>query len=242
MGLQKLGFRPVGKGEQGRWFPPTDFRFVPGLDTIPLSDSELLQTSHHLPLLVEVDGPTTRVVAGVSPALVRQSVVDEQGRWLRAYMPLALRCLPFHLGVPKTGEIARGTLMISDAFTGEQGGAEGPAQNVDRLPSPAAMTATLVAATTGMAKLGHAADRLVLADLLVPIGERGGGPELFTLSLDRLGKFTAHRAAALVLDSFLPMHLLFAMVFSRRHLTPRTDAPNLASRDPVAMDQVAEPG
>ena len=223
-GLDRLDFRPVRGGEKLFWRRPTGFSFVEEVRWLPIAGSELLNVSHHLPLAVRVLPEGISVTAAVGGSLLRQPLLNQAGRWLRPYMPISLRSLPFRLSVPPDGEVEQSRLLMAEAIggaTAEDGellfGPDGKLSE-----SAGEISSTLVRAQVSSQKLNEAAELLLLADLLAPVDAADGdGGESLTVDLTRLPAFSGHRAASLVRDSFLPMHLLFCLVFSRRLLSPR---------------------
>ena len=102
-----LHFEALGDGPGDVWRRPRQFRFLDRVGTVPLSDSELLQTSLYLPLAVQEGAGTHEVVAVVHPDFLARPPVRAGGRWGQFYMPIALRCLPFRRAGQATGSISR---------------------------------------------------------------------------------------------------------------------------------------
>ncbi|MDE1567643.1 SapC family protein [Aquabacter sp. P-9] len=221
MSAEELGFRPLRKDERTSWSKPSHFSFLDQMERVPLADSELLQTSHYLPILIERRGAVLDVVAGVGSFLQRQPLVDPEQRWLRFYMPLYLKCLPFTLDLPVLSPQEQLRIAVSDRLLRE---AEGDL-NVMFEPSGAPSRALadtvkmLKHLQNGICKLREAAELLYLADLLMPIDvsfKQGG--DVLVVDAEKLSAFSAGRCVPLVRGGLLPSQLMFAMLFSRRML------------------------
>ncbi|MFC2992565.1 SapC family protein [Halomonas tibetensis] len=105
------------------------YRGVPGyvfakeISATPLSASEVVKASRSLPVVFS-SGDKVLPMALLSVAKESHPCVDEQGNWLKAYIPAHIRRYPFVLG--ETGEQGRFVVMIdraADNFleTAEQG-------------------------------------------------------------------------------------------------------------------------
>ncbi len=224
MGIDALGFRRLRKGEQRRWQGPTSFEFLETVGFAPVSGTELLNLSHHLPVLVSLNDAGASVVAALTSSWLRQPLVGEGGRWLRPYMPLALRCLPFRLEVSDNEKPERSAILLTEALGAAPDGEGHPLlDDADALSSQATeIAATLIRAHTSEQQLAAAAELLVLADLLTPVDGPAGKEEgvLYTADVSRMPSLSGQRASVLVRDGFMPMHLLIALLFSRRLLSP----------------------
>lgn len=223
MSADELGFRPLRKDERTPWSKVSRFSFLDQLERVPLADSELLQTSHYLPILIERRGSLLDVVAGVSASLQRQPLVDGDQRWLRFYLPLFFKCLPFTLGTPVLSVQEQLRILVSERLAGVVEG-ETPNGMFDQAGTPTrALTeqvALLKRLQVGICKLREAAEMLYLADVLMPIDVpfRDGG-EVLVVDAEKLGAFSSGRCAPLVRGGLLSSQLLFAMLFSRRMLS-----------------------
>lgn len=249
-----LHFEALGASPDGAWRPPRQFRFLDRVGTVPLSDSELLQTSLYLPLAVQESAGTHEVVGVVHPDFLARSPIRTDGRWGHFYMPIALRCLPFRRAGQATGgansklEIATELDADDDAVLlplfGDNGRLHqdlvGVASLLDRLE-------------TGKARLASAAASLVAADLLVPListnaaNALAGDVKLLVIEPRRLRRLTPARTVALAADGFLPLDLATAFVLSSRlwasNLAPAPstdDAAQIAIVDPPSCGQHAQ--
>ena len=225
MPLDILGFSPVRKDSQCYWRVPSDFSFVEKLGFVEVAESELLNLSHHLPLLVSVEARGPAVVAVVEASLLRQPLLTEEGRWLRPYIPLALRCLPFRLDSAKLGGDERHVMLMAGVVgrAPEKEGHPLLGEDGNLSPPAAEISGILTRARQGEERLALAAELLLLADVLSPVTPAWDGARTVLYAADpaRLPALSNIRSAALVGDGFLPMHLLFALLFSRRLLSPR---------------------
>lgn len=77
--------------------PVVDFGFSKKLHAVPLATMEFPSACAHLPIvfLNEKKGPFPHLLLGLTPG--RNLCVDERGRWLAGYMPLAVKRYPFSL-------------------------------------------------------------------------------------------------------------------------------------------------
>ncbi|MFG1424081.1 SapC family protein [Roseixanthobacter liquoris] len=216
-----FGFRPIRQSETSHWSRPRSFGFTEAMERVPLAESELLQASHHLPVLVETGRQKVQVVAGLCSRLLRHPLLDGEGRWSRPYMPLRLRCLPFSIALaPGEGE-PKVTVLVSDALLSTQMQPEGtPILGEDGTATPPVVDfmRLLLRAESGSVALAAAAEQLILADLLLPVGPSPEGGTFWTVATERLAAVTAARAALLAKPNMLASQLLFCLLFSRRML------------------------
>jgi hypothetical protein len=189
---------------------------------VPLIDSEVLQTAHYLPILLDMSNDAPTLVAGVSRALLRQPVVAADGSWTRGYLPVLLRCLPFSMETFMEGGAERNRLLVSNRLItrdtpgvhpilSPDGGLAGETARVSQL---------LMHGMRGRHNLTAALEPLILADVFAPIAapSRRGG-ELLSINAEALSRLTTLRASALVSRGTFSAQILFAMLFSR-HLLP----------------------
>jgi hypothetical protein len=212
-------FVPLDRVAGQSWRRPSSFAFATTLAHLPLADSEVLQTSHHLPIAIADTDDGIHVVALLHAGLTRVSPVGEDGRWRRSYMPIALRCLPFRLASPPG---TAPTLEIASELGIAPPGVKGAALTTtpDALQADLQPMATLLMRLeAGRQRLDRAAERLYLAGLLAGIEgmPAGYGPYL-TVDPQALEDLTPERCAYLARDRFLPMDLVAACLFSRRLL------------------------
>ena len=100
------------------WQRHETFVFVNLLAQIIISDSEMLQVSHHLPIAIDCANDRLQVVAITAPRFQRTPLVDSKGEWRRGYAPIAIRCHPFRLCLLYTSPSPRdqrGSRMPSSA-------------------------------------------------------------------------------------------------------------------------------
>lgn len=235
------------------WRRPRQFRFLDRLGAIPLSDSELLQTSLYLPLAVREGAGAHEVVAVVHPDFLARPPLRADGRWAQAYMPIALRCLPFRKGGRAADGIAE--LEIAGDLEADDDPVALPFAENGRMQQDLARIVSLLdRLETGKARLASAAASLVAADLLVPLVSTDAenvladDANLLVIDPRRLSKLTSARTVALAADSFLPLDLATAFAFSSRlwasNLVPdrsaTDDDPRAASVDPALFGQHAQ--
>ncbi|QTL05812.1 SapC family protein [Aquabacter sp. L1I39] len=244
MSADELSFRPLRKGERTPWSKIARFGFLDQIERVPLGDSELLQTAHYLPILVERRGEVLDVVAGVSATLQRQPLLDKDQRWLRFYTPLYLKCLPFTLGLPVLSPQEQLRIAVSDTLLHAVESEANITFEADGTPSRALAenVALLKRLQVGICKLREAAELLYLADLLMPINVTfQGGGEVLAVDAEKLSGFSAGRCVPLVRGGLLASQLLFAMLFSRRMLsgTLGVSVHRTADQEPAPTKAVA---
>lgn len=247
-----LRFEALRDGPDDVWRRPRQFGFLDRLGAVPLSDSELLQTSLYLPLAVQEGAGAYEVVAVVHPAFLARPPLRADGRWGLSYMPIALRCLPFR----NRGEAADGTAkieMAADLAADDDSIVLPFAENGRMQQDLARVVALLDRLDRGKARLAGAAASLVAADLLVPListdAENALADDVKLLVIDpqRLWKLTSVRTVALAAGSFLPLDLATAFAFSSRlwasNLAPdrtTTDDARTPAGDPAPFGQHAQ--
>lgn len=244
MSADELGLRPLRKDERTPWSKVSRFPFLDQLERVPLSDGELLQTSHYLPILIERRGGILDVVGGLASRIQRQPLVDGEYRWLRFYQPLQLKCLPFVLALPVLSPQEQLRIAVSDVLLSQATGETNEMFDEAGGPSKALSEAValLKRLQVGICKLREAAELLYLADLLMPIDVtfRDGG-ELLVVDADKLSRFTSGRTIPLVRGGLLASQLLFAMLFSRRMLSASVGLSAHRSADPEPAQPAAVP-
>jgi hypothetical protein len=249
-----LHFEALGDGPGGVWQPPRQFRFLDRVGTVPLSDSELLQTSLYLPLAVQESAGTHEVVGVVHPEFLARPLVRADGRWGQFYMPIALRCLPFRrAGRVKGGGVTK--LEIATDLGVDDDAAVTPlfAGNGRLHQDLAAVVSLLDRLEKGKARLASAAASLAAADLLVPLTSTNAANalaidvKLLVIDPRRLRRLTPARTVALAADGILPLDLATACVFSSRlwasNLAPAPstdDDAQIAIVDPALFGQRAQ--
>lgn len=222
----EIEFAAVSAHAPKHWRKPRSFAFARQIPHVPLSDSEILNCSHHLPIAIDYgpDGP--RVVAITNPRFHRSPMAGPDGKWLRGYMPICLRCLPFRLVSAVGGnsglEVA---VNLAEADQPEQ-----PMFAPDGALSPAvrSLVGLLRRLEKGKQALQKNAEILLIADVLTSFqmaNVPGGMPTRRYLTVDRnkFGALSHSRVAHLVKDGFMPIDLAAACIFSQRLM------PNLVS-------------
>lgn len=216
-----LGFEALRDRPGDVWRRSRRFTFLDRLGVVALSDSELLQTSLYLPLAVLESAGTHEVVAVVHPAFLARSPVRADGRWGQPYMPIALRCLPFRKGGRAADGMAK--LEIAADLEVDDDSVVLPFTENGRMQQDLARAASLLdRLEKGRARLASAAASLVAADLLVPLVSTdaenvlAADVKLLVVDPQRLWRLTSLRTLALAADSFLPLDLATAFVFSNR--------------------------
>jgi len=228
-----------------RWSRPKTYSFLRDWKHVPISDSELLQVSHHLPVGVRVENDLPVVVAILDPGYHRTPVLDSRGRWRPPYVPLVLRCLPFHLA--GDGEPSEADLRVAEnlGLVGPQG------ENAVATPDGRISAQTrsvfkaLCEARAGQQRLSAAADKLLIAGSLMAFESTGpDGPDLgeaafLTVNARQFDSLSGLRLCAAVRDDFLALELAGACLFSQRHLPPQVGTRSEPSAEPASLYDIA---
>ncbi|MBN8919181.1 MAG: hypothetical protein J0H62_00395, partial [Rhizobiales bacterium] len=74
-------FSAVAQHREGRWAKPGSYDFLAGLSQVPLADTELLLTSHHLPVVIDDVATEPRVVALTNARFQKAPIVSPTGEW-----------------------------------------------------------------------------------------------------------------------------------------------------------------
>lgn len=213
-------FAPVTTDGPISWRRPGSLGFVGDIGQMALSDSEILLSSHHLPIAIDHIGDRLEVVAMTAPQFQRAPLVNADGQWLRGYVPIALRCLPFRLTVNDAGAE---TLEIAATIQGSNGAdialrdADGAFTGEIRQ-----IVGLLRRLEGGRQKLRAAAEKLLIADVLVPFrlarlpGSNPTHSRALTVDPNRFSALSNRRAAHLAKDDFLAIDLASACLFSQR--------------------------
>jgi hypothetical protein len=221
------GFVPVGKILTASYSNALGFELLDALQSVPLSDTEILAVSHHFPICVRTEGHHSSVRALVGRRYMARPLVDNRGKWNGCYKPIALRCAPFRLRSNETGnplvdlEIWEGAL----ASPGADGSRHDvmPICNSDGKLSHQLGTyfTGLRHAQTQQNNLVAGLDQLFLAGLLSPLTEDGHQSMTYsyaTLSDFRFDALTKRALEAMARQTFAGIELATAMIFSQMHL------------------------
>jgi hypothetical protein len=213
-------FVPFHFDGSAKWRRPESFAFVSRLDRILISDSELLQLSHHLPIAIEQANGRLQVVAITSPQFQRTPLTNAQGRWRRGYAPIALRCLPF-----RTAENAGAADMLEIAVDVAGANATAlPVRGNDGTPAPEIKQtmALLKRLEAGRRRLEAAAEKHLIAGVLAPFqlarlqGKAAIRSSALTVDRNKVAALSNRRIAHISKDNFLAIDLAAACLFSQR--------------------------
>ncbi len=216
-GLDPIIFERIRLEPTAVWHPLISFAFVQGMSQIPISDSELLQSSHHLPIAIDCMDDRLQVVAIVAGQYQRAPLLDSNGHWQRGYMPIALRCLPFR-SAGDTVEVATNVEVHQGPplpIVAEDGSPTAEVQQIIRM---------LRKLDTGQQRLQRAAERLFIADVLTPFqmmkmpGSATALSRFLTVDRNKFSMMSNRRIAQISRDDFLPIDVAAACLFSQRLL------------------------
>lgn len=219
---EPIRFTAVADKQKTVWRRPKSFAIVGEISQIPLSDSELLLTSHYLPIAIDYVNDRPRVVAITNPRFQRAPAIGPNGQWLKGYLPIALRCLPFR-STPKPAE----NTVLEIALNLEEADEPGaPVFAADGKLSAAVnqIAALLQRLEDGKLELQRAAEKLLIADVLTPFqmtkltSAKAAQSRSLTVDRNKFGALSNSRVAHLVRDGFLPIDLAAACIFSQRLL------------------------
>jgi hypothetical protein len=236
--LDLIRYAPLPLEAAATWRKQESFAFVARLAQLTLSDSELLQSSHHLPIAIDLIGHQPQVVAVTAAQFQRTPLIDAEGRWRRGYAPIALRCQPLRLADGSTD-----ALEVAVDLEG-RGNTEYPVVGSDGVPTAEIrqVLSLLRRLEVGKRRLQTAAEKLLIADVLAPFqmmrAPGGASVQSRMLTVDR-NKFAAlskRRALHIAREDFLAIDLAVACLFSQRLL------PGPISVAAEAKPDEAEPG
>lgn len=214
-----ITFAKVAAGNPPHWRRPRSFEFVRAIPHVPLADTEVLQTSLYLPVVIDYapDGP--RVVAATNPRFHRWPMTGSGGKWLRTYLPICLRCLPF-----RTVRDADGNTGIEVAI--DLGEKDQPAlptfsANGALTPEVQKIAALLRRLEEGKQALQKAAEMLLIADVLTSlrlanIPDAAPANRYLTVDRNKFASLSNSRVAHIIRDGFLPIDLAAACIASQR--------------------------
>jgi hypothetical protein len=189
---------------------------------LPLADGEVLLSAHYYPLAVRLDGPAPVIGALVRRDLLGRGLTGANGQWLGAYTPLSLRCFPLRLaGAPSADPLA--DFEIANLPRGDTKPKVVRIRDDKGAPTKEllAIHEGLKSVWDGQQKMRPGLDLLLVADLLVPILERGPEkrPSQFhTVDRRRYVQFSKFTLEAMTRGSFGAVDLATALTFSQAHL------------------------
>jgi hypothetical protein len=215
-----IAFAPVTVDTPATWRRPASLGFVDEIGPVALSDSELLLSSHHLPIAIDHIGGRLEVVAMTTPQFQRTPLIGKDGQWQRGYVPIVLRCLPFRLTVNDAGAE---TLEMAAAIQPNDG-PEIALRDPDGAFSGEIrrIVGLLRRLEAGRQALRAAAAKLLIADVLVPFrlanlpGSSSTHSRALTVDHNRFAALSGRRAAHLAREDFLAIDLASACLFSQR--------------------------
>ncbi|MDC7786701.1 SapC family protein [Rhodoplanes sp. TEM] len=206
---------------------PTDQGWVKDHAVLPVGYSELHLCAHSFPVVVRFVAARPMLGLLVDARYLARPPLDADGRWQAGYMPIAVRCHPFHLRQGSGDPLDEVTLREDAGVLDPQGPVE-IARDGRPGPQIAAIHKLLVTLAAGQAGFPAALDRLMIADLLVPLrlpaadGEaapsRGDAPQFFTVDHGRFSTLKNGALAAMARHDLRSIEIATAAVFSQRLL------------------------
>jgi hypothetical protein len=236
-----MSFVPLSKAAHLRLVPAQHYGFVDRVSWIPIGDTEFHLTAHFLPIVFNLDPQAPAVGALLAPEYQLHPLVSPEGKWLRGYQPLALRCLPFRFTNVASDDPLETMEVCADlGLTSTISGT--PILEPDgRLPRPvAAIHRSLVKIRNARRRLAAAIDHLLMADLLVPLpsgsdsGKEGEAP-FYIVDGERLYNTNARALSAMARHRFLSIDLAMASLFSKRLLKPDFRAVAAPAESPAGV-------
>jgi SapC len=223
--LDDLAFAALPKPLAGSWHRPKPASLAEQVMMAPVADSEILQLSQSLPLIIEDHPDGLRVMALLHALFLARPLTNAEGQWLPGYAPVALRALPLRRRRNSKGQLI--TEMLRDPRIAQADGAMllaagegGPAPEIKALLRLADRL------SEGRLRLHRAACALAAAGLLEELhfpAERqpaAGCHAMFTVASDAFAGIEGLRVTALSEDALIGFELAAAMEFSRRTLAP----------------------
>jgi hypothetical protein len=211
---------------------------------VPLADSELLLTSHHLPIAIDYVDDRLQVVAIIKSQFLRSAAIGANGQWRKGYLPIALRCLPFRAVAGNTeAEKLEIALNLDEAD-----GTALPVFAADGslAPEVSQIGKLLERLERGKRRLQKAAETLFIAGLLSPfqlarLPDTVVNARALTVDRNKLSALSNSRAAHLAKDSFLPIDVASACIFSQRLMSNLvsvvTEPDQSTDRDSLAAER-----
>jgi hypothetical protein len=221
-----MRFVPLNSASDLRLLSAKDYSFVEQVGWLPLGETEFHLASHFLPVAFHLDADIPSVGVLLDNGYQVRPLVDTEGKWLRGYQPIALRCLPFRLANARLRDPALSLEICPDlGLSSETAGQPmiGADGRVTR--SVAFIHDALRKMRDARGTLAAAIDQLVMADLLVPMpsqrprkADSDEPARVFVVDGERLYKTGARALSAMARQSFLSMDLAMACLFSQRLL------------------------
>jgi hypothetical protein len=192
------------------------------IEWVALGDTEVLLCAHFYPLAIRLDGVRPVLGALVRRDMMVRDLKAPDGRWLGAYLPIALRCFPMRLNGVPTGaplvdlEVAR--LPLGDAKPRAL-----PIKDADGKCTKelTALYQGLCVVSAAQDKLAPALDLLVVSNFLAattrPDGA-GRGPDYYTVDRGRVELASKHAFEAMGRHAFTCLDLMTALTFSQAHM------------------------
>jgi hypothetical protein len=217
--FEPIRFARLPASEKKVWRRPKSFEFANHISQVPLADSELLLTSHHLPIAIDYVDDRLQVIAIIKSQFLRSAAVGANGQWRRGYLPIALRCLPFR-AVAGSSETERLEVALN---LDEAEGTALPifAADGSLAPEVSQIGKLLERLERGKRQLQKAAETLLIAGVLSPfqlarLPDTVVSSRALTVDRNKLSALSNSRAAHLAKDSFLPIDVASACIFSQR--------------------------
>jgi hypothetical protein len=234
-----------------RLVPPSDEDGIGGRSWWPVSYTELHLASLYFPLAVHFDDAIPSLGLLLGEAYLKRSAVDGAGKWQGGYKPIALRSAPFRWG--ETGGGALDLLIASPwCHLANRGGIPIVDDGGAVHPLIVEIHRWCRLLQDSRTKFANALDRLLIANLLVPLAATDGTPPddrpPHVVDAARFMDADKKALAAMARHEFTALDIAVASLSSQRLLhdryRPTSDAkPKLhASSSSLPHDAVAIEG
>lgn len=202
---------------------PSHHQWVTALDWVPASPTELHLTSRYFPVVIRLSGSRPSLGLLLDERYLARPLVDQAGTWQGAYMPMALRCFPFHAPVIDKDPLQDITIAPDCGYLVNAGG-HPLVENGQPSKMVSEIHRLFRLMRDGQEILTIAVDRLMIAELLVPLAlpeseiPVGDTATFYTVDRARFSQLAPKVLAAMARQNFLSMDIAVACMFSQQLL------------------------
>jgi hypothetical protein len=196
----------------------------PDIIWLPIAHTELHLSSLHFPIAVRFERGRPLLGVIVATYYLRFPVVDSVGQWRGGYRPISLRCLPFRFDEIGADPLDNISVTTERCRPSNANGLAIVDQNGKPSPHILELERLLRLLVHSQQLLADVLDRLVIANLLTPLSREDVTEEaalLYTVDGCRLGSADRRVIGALTRQSFTPLDIAVACVFSQRLLSDK---------------------